>query len=335
MSFPKVAALAALLCMMLRGSFAQLSPTFYDQSCPNLTAVVRDTVSQALQGDVRAGAKLIRFHFHDCFVNGCDGSVLLENQDGVESELDAPGNEGIQGFDIVDSIKTAVEASCPNTVSCADILAISARESVVLTGGPSWVVQLGRRDSQNANRTGAENNLPSPFETLDQLRAKFNAAGLDSIDLVTLSGAHTFGRSRCVFFSGRLNNFNGTGSPDSTLDPTFRDALVIACPTGDGNNRIALDVATPDAFDNAYYADLVTNRGLLQSDQELFSTEGAETIEIVNRFAGNQSDFFAQFGQSMINMGNLQPLLAPAGEIRTNCRRVNPTTTTTAGTAVM
>lgn len=232
------------------------------------------------------------------------------------------------------------------------------------TGGPSWVVQLGRRDSQNANRTGAENNLPSPFETLDQLRAKFNAAGLDSIDLVTLSGnnltillyiifitnkvitnnkcivvlllgAHTFGRSRCVFFSGRLNNFNGTGSPDSTLDPTFRDALVIACPTGDGNNRIALDVATPDAFDNTYYADLVTNRGLLQSDQELFSTEGAETIEIVNRFAGNQSDFFAQFGQSMINMGNLQPLLAPAGEIRTNCRRVNPTTTTTAGTAVM
>lgn len=69
MSFPKVAALAALLCMMLRGSFAQLSPTFYDQSCPNLTAVVRDTVSQALQGDVRAGAKLVRFHFHDCFVN--------------------------------------------------------------------------------------------------------------------------------------------------------------------------------------------------------------------------------------------------------------------------
>ena len=56
------------------------------------------------------------------------------------------------------------------------------------TGGSGWVVQLGRRDSQNANRTGAENNLPSPFETLDQLRAKFNAAGLDSTDLVTLSG---------------------------------------------------------------------------------------------------------------------------------------------------
>ncbi|CAK9314146.1 unnamed protein product [Citrullus colocynthis] len=337
MSSFKFAALAALLlCMMLRGCWAQLSPTFYDQSCPNLTAIVRDAIRQAFQGDVRAGAKLIRFHFHDCFVNGCDGSVLLENQDGVESELDAPGNQGIQGFDIVDNIKAAVEAACPNTVSCADILALSSRESVILTGGPSWVVQLGRRDSRNANRTGAENNLPSPFETLDQLRVKFNAVGLDSTDLVALSGAHTFGRSRCVFFSGRLSNFSGTGSPDPTLDPTLRDALVIACPTGDGNNRIALDVATPDSFDNAYYTNLVNNRGLLQSDQELFSTEGAETIATVNRFAGNQSDFFGQFGQSMINMGNLQPLLAPNGEIRSNCRRVNPLNITTgAATAVM
>ncbi|XP_023512294.1 peroxidase 15-like [Cucurbita pepo subsp. pepo] len=107
--------------------------------------------------------------------------------------------------------------------------------------------------------------------------------------------AHTFGRSTCVFFSGRLSNFNGTASPDPTLDPTYRDALIIACPTGDGNNRIAPDVASPDDFDNAYYTDLVGNRGLLQSDQELFSTEGAETIAAVNRFATNQSDFFAQF----------------------------------------
>lgn len=77
-----------------------------------------------------------------------------------------------------------------------------------------------------------------------------------------------------------------------------------------------------DDFDNAYYTDLVGNRGLLQSDQELFSTEGAETIAAVNRFATNRSDFFAQFGESMIKMGKLEPLIAPAGEIRLNCRCV-------------
>lgn len=56
------------------------------------------------------------------------------------------------------------------------------------TGGGSWEVPLGRRDSREANRSGAETNLPSPFETLDQLQVKFAAVGLDSTDLVALSG---------------------------------------------------------------------------------------------------------------------------------------------------
>ncbi|XP_022153785.1 peroxidase 2-like, partial [Momordica charantia] len=176
----KAAALVMFVGMISGTSLAQLSPTFYDQTCPNLSTIVRDVVTQAQAGDVRAGAKLIRFHFHDCFVNGCDGSVLLENADGIESELDAPGNQGIQGFEIVDNIKAAVEAACPATVSCADVLAIASRESAVLTGGPSWEVQLGRRDSRTANRSGATNGLPSPFETLPELQVKFAAVGLDS-----------------------------------------------------------------------------------------------------------------------------------------------------------
>lgn len=66
------------------------------------------------------------------FLQGCDASVLLENAPGIESELDAPGNQGIQGLKIVDDIKSAVEKACPRTVSCADILAIASKESVVL-----------------------------------------------------------------------------------------------------------------------------------------------------------------------------------------------------------
>lgn len=303
---------------------AQLNPSFYAKTCPNLPKIVNGVVAQALRTDARAGAKLIRLHFHDCFVDGCDASVLLENAPGIDSELDAPGNQGIQGLNIVDDIKSAVEKACPRTVSCADILAIASKESVVLAGGPSWVVPLGRRDSRTANREGASNNLASPFEDLDTLKAKFGVFGLDSTDLVALSGAHTFGRSRCAFFSQRLANFNGTNRPDPTLDPAYREQLRRICSSG-SETRANFDPTTPDKFDKNYYSNLQGLRGLLQSDQELFSTRGADTVAIVNRFAKSQGQFFKSFGASMIKMGNITPLTGTKGEIRLNCRRVNPT----------
>lgn len=64
---------------------------------------------------------------------GCDGSVLLNNTDTIESEQDAlPNINSIRGLDVVNDIKTAVENSCPDTVSCADILAIAAEIASVL-----------------------------------------------------------------------------------------------------------------------------------------------------------------------------------------------------------
>ena len=54
--------------------------------------------------------------------------------------------------------------------------------------GPSWKVLLGRRDSTTANRTAAGVFLPGPFELLDALKAKFLVVGLNTTDLVSLSG---------------------------------------------------------------------------------------------------------------------------------------------------
>ncbi|MBA0852752.1 hypothetical protein Goshw_009375 [Gossypium schwendimanii] len=324
--------IVAALCfaVLLEGSLskAQLTPTFYDETCPNVTAIIRDGLVNASFSDPRIGASLIRLHFHDCFVQGCDASILLD--DPVNGEKEAiPNNNSARGYEVIDAMKAALESACPNTVSCADILAIASEQSVsTLAGGPSWAVPLGRRDGFTANRTLANSNLPGFNNTLDRLKNRFSNVGLNtSIDLVALSGAHTFGRAQCLTFTSRLYNFTGVGDTDPTLNTTYLEELRRICPQG-GNSSVLtnLDPTTPDGFDNNYFTNLQVNRGLLRSDQNLFSTEGADTIEIVNRFSSNQTAFFESFVESMIRMGNISPLTGTEGEIRSNCRAVNSAT---------
>jgi peroxidase len=62
---------------------------------------------------------------------GCVGSVLLNDTANFTGEQTAvPNSNSIRGFGVVDNIKTAVENACNGTVSCADILAIAAQQSV-------------------------------------------------------------------------------------------------------------------------------------------------------------------------------------------------------------
>ena len=66
-------------------------------------------------------------------IQGCDGSLLLDNSDTIDSEKGSRGNNNsARGFNVIDDIKTALEDACPGVVSCADILAIAAEESVCL-----------------------------------------------------------------------------------------------------------------------------------------------------------------------------------------------------------
>lgn len=124
-------------------------------------------------------------------------------------------------------------------------------------------------------------------------------------------------------FGDRLYNFNNTGKPDQTMDKNYREQLRALChETTNGTNWVNLETTNPDHFDNSYFTSLQQGKGLLQSDQELFSTPNADTIEIVERFR-DQSVFFEAFIESMIKMGNINLLTESEGEVRANCRRIN------------
>ncbi|KAL8107149.1 hypothetical protein AgCh_023811 [Apium graveolens] len=84
-------------------------------------------------------------------------------------------------------IKLTLKRECPQTVSCADIMALDARDSTVLTRGPSWEVSLGRRDSRGARLSGSNYNIPAPNNTFQTILTKFKLQGLDIVDLVALS----------------------------------------------------------------------------------------------------------------------------------------------------
>ncbi|KAI3731719.1 hypothetical protein L1987_62908 [Smallanthus sonchifolius] len=293
---------------------AQLSTTFYDTTCPTALATINASVVAAVQNNGRNAALLIRLLFHDCFVQGCDASLLLE---GSGSEKASPANDGVLGYEIIDTAKAAVESVCPGVVSCADILAVAARDASVAVSGPSWVVRLGRRDSPGSSAAEAATDLPRGNFNLQQLISNFQSKGLNEREMVALSGSHTLGQARCVRFRERA--YNATN-----IDPAFATTLRANCPqtppNGDGNLE-PLDLQTPNIFDNNYFENLVASRGLLISDQALF--DGGSSDSIVTEYVNNPGTFDSDFAAAMVKMSEITPLTGTSGSIRSVCTTAN------------
>ncbi|CAN0878592.1 Peroxidase N1 [Linum grandiflorum] len=296
---------------------------FYSTSCPRVETIVRTAVQSSVSSDPTVAPGLLRMHFHDCFVQGCDGSVLIS---GTGTERNAVPNLSLNGFSAINDAKTQLEATCPGVVSCADILALAARDAVVLTGGVSWPVPTGRRDGRISIEQEANDNLPGPMDTVDSQIQQFDDLGLNVQDLVTLTAGHTLGTASCATFRYRLYNYSNTGGPDPSIAAAFLPTLRSFCPeNGDASRRVAMDTGSQNRFDTSYFTNIRNGRGVLESDQRLWTD--ARTSNFVRRYLGLSGllglTFNVEFGRSMVKMSNIGVKTGTNGEIRRVCSAIN------------
>ncbi|XVF45733.1 hypothetical protein PTKIN_Ptkin02bG0230200 [Pterospermum kingtungense] len=317
--------LVLVLSVSLIGiSQGQLKVGFYSDTCPDAESIVSGVVRDAAQSNSNIPPVLLRLHFHDCFVEGCDGSILIEN--GPNAERHAFSHQGVGGFEVVDQAKAQLEATCPGVVSCADIVALAARDAIALANGPSYDVPTGRRDGRVSDVSLAD-NMPDVSDSIHQLKAKFLQKGLTEKDLVLLSAAHTIGTTACFFMTKRLYNFSPGGGSDPSINPLLLPELQSTCPeNGDVNVRLAMDRGSEQTFDKQILDNIRNGFAVLESDAKLY--EDVTTRGVVDSYFGLLSpilgpSFEADFVESIVKMGQLGVKTGSKGEIRRVCTAFN------------
>ncbi|KAK1612155.1 hypothetical protein QYE76_035828 [Lolium multiflorum] len=304
--------LAVVVMLLSPLAAAQLRTGYYASICPKLEAIVRSSVKQSMAQSPIAGPAALRLFFHDCAVRGCDASIMIVNSNS-DDEWRNPDDQSLkpEGFQTILAAKAAVDndPQCRYKVSCADILALAAREAVSQSGGPYYQVELGRYDGRISTKSSVV--LPHVDFNLDQLNAFFSGLGLSQTDMIALSGGHTLGAADCTFFQSRI----GT---DPSMDSGFATQLRSTCAR---QSFALLDAATPGGFDNSYFKNLQGGRGLLGSDQVLYTDQRSRGT--VNYYASNQDAFFNNFTNAMTKLGRVGVKTAANGEIRRDCRTPN------------
>ncbi|XP_047329210.1 peroxidase 17-like [Impatiens glandulifera] len=302
-------------------SHSKLRHGYYSTTCPAAEITVKKVIRKNMISEPRSAASVMRLQFHDCFVNGCDASLLLDDTPNMLGEKESFANGGsLRRYDIIDEAKANLERICPGVVSCADIIIMAARDAVFFSGGPDWAVKLGRKDGLTASLQDSNDIMPTPRANATYLLGLFQRFNLSAKDLVALSGSHSIGKGDCIGMVFRLYNQSGSGKPDPAMEIGYRKRMEKFCPPWGAISNVTVDLdPTPKVFDNKYYKELIKGKGFFNSDQSLYTLP--ETRKYVERFSRGEKEFFEAFAKGMIKMGDLQS--GRSGEIRRNCRVVN------------
>ncbi|KAF3673993.1 hypothetical protein T459_27804 [Capsicum annuum] len=297
--------------------YAGLQVGFYDDTCPNAEKIIKDGMARAFANDSSMAAPIPRLLFHDCFVNGCDASLLLDQTPSGERTEKLANSNGltVRGFYLIDQIKAELEAECPGIVSCADLLVYLARDAFVVSGVPHYDVPGGRRDGMESLEANVADNIPLPTNTVDQMIDLFKKKGMNEEDLVVLIGAHSIGVAHCFSFRYRLDN----PQKATLVDPRLAGVMRFTCTSP--MSTVAFDTTTQYKMDSIYYKQLAGKRGLLESDDLL--GEDPRTKDYIQKFGDDEKGWFSKLGKAMNKLASIQVLAGDQGQIRKQCRAVN------------
>ncbi|CAA7035889.1 unnamed protein product [Microthlaspi erraticum] len=309
------------LFLTINLSSGQLSRNFYAGSCPDVEHIVRNAIDQKIQHSAITVAAVLRLYFHDCFVNGCDASVMISSTKGNKAEKDHPDNLSLagDGFDAIVRAKQALDAvpNCRNKVSCADIITIATRDVITIVGGPKYEVELGRFDGLSSTAASVQGKLPQPTDDFNKLTSHFAKNGLTLNDMIALSGAHTLGVAHCTTVLDRIYNVK----EEPRMNATYVTQLKALCPRDvDPRKVIGMD-SSPGNFENDYYKNLQQGKGFFKSDQVLYTDRRSKPT--VDLWASNGQAFSQAFVQSMLKLGRVGIKTSRDGNIRRNCEAFN------------
>ena len=305
-----------------------LKEGFYSNSCPDAEKIVANALVDIVKNNPNAVANLIRLQFHDCFVVGCDASILLDytpNGEKVEKSSVLNG-QLLKGADIVDDIKSKLEEKCPQKVSCADTIAFAVNEGMSLAGLPRNAPLGGRRDSLYSLATVAEdNNLPQPNWSMEKMVELFTRKGFTIEEMVILIGAHSVGSVHCDVFMDRIYNYKNTKKADPTLPaPVINEFQQICKNPGTPqfrNPTVNFD-ETPTVLDNLFYKNMVMkNKTILETDSHLI--DDPRTIPIVKQMANEKGLWQKRFAEVMVKLSSFNVITGKDGEVRKTCRSTN------------
>ncbi|KZV36633.1 peroxidase 29 [Dorcoceras hygrometricum] len=297
---------------------------FYDKSCPEAENIIRAGLQSASLTDPTTPSAILRLMFHDCQVQGCDASILLDSVGDTiqQSELHSSKNFGIRKTELIGVIKSALEAVCPLQVSCADIIVLAAREAVAISGGPRIDVPLGRKDSSTPSTSKlADSSLPSADIGVDGMLQIFAQKGMTVEESVAILGGHTIGVTHCSSLHARL--YDSHEGKEDALKPTFKNALKIICPPTSlvSNISIVQNDLTSLVFDSHYFSSTNNGQGLLRVDAEM--PLDSRTRPFVRKFAADQGAFFRAFSSAFVKLAASGVLTGARGMVRRSCHVLN------------